>query len=193
MSLDFLKDVPEFQAFVRALDKGGAGLRLSGPADAAKPFFLAALAKALSKTILYIQPAEFSPARFEEQCRFFLGQLRSSRRASALPALTDFSSPDAPPSLDAVSSRMRFFYDLLHRPPALVATNLFGLLRPFPAPADLAGLFLRVEKGAFLDRDRLLRTLAEYGYAREDLISFRGEYSWRGGVVDVFPELFDKR
>jgi len=187
MSLDFLKDVPEFKALVRELEKGSRGLRISGLAAAAKPFFLATLAQVLPKTIVHIQPAEFSLSRFEEQCLFFLTQLRSPKRAKALPPLTEDPSRDAPPSLEAVSSRMRFFYDLLHRRPSLVVTNLFGLLRPFPSPPDLPGLFLRLEKGALHGRDRFLRTLAEFGYVREDLISFRGEYAGRGGIVDVFP------
>jgi len=187
MSLDFLSGVSEFKALVRELDQGRRSLRVSGVADAAKPFFLASLAQALPRGIVLIQPAEFSLPRFEERSRFFLSQLRSPKRVRALPPLTDYPSPDAPPSLEAVSSRMRFFYDLLHRPPSLIVTNLFGLLRPFPAPAALPGLFIRLDKGARCERDGFLRKLAEYGYVREDLISFRGEYAGRGGIVDVFP------
>ena len=81
---------------------------------------------------------------------------------------------------------MRFFYDLKHRPPALVLTNLFGLLRPFPGPGRLDKLFVRLERGLAFERDRLIGLLAEYGYVREDLLAFRGEYAYRGGVVDAF-------
>jgi len=35
-------------------------------------------------------------------------------------------------------------------------------------------------------RERLLQTLAQYGYEREDLVSFPGEYAWRGGIIDVY-------
>ncbi len=187
MSLDFLNDVSEFKALLRELEKGRGSLRISGVADAAKPFFLAALARALPRSVVHVQPAELSPSRFEERGRFFLAQLGSAKRARAFPSLTEYSSPDAPPSLEAVSSRMRFFHDLVHRPPSLVVTNLFGLLPPFPAPEALPGLFLRLDKGTRHDRDRFLQTLSEYGYVREDLISFRGEYAGRGGIVDVFP------
>ena len=43
-----------------------------------------------------------------------------------------------------------------------------------------------MEIGRGINRDDLLRTLSEYGYAREDLIASPGEYAWRGGIVDVF-------
>jgi transcription-repair coupling factor (superfamily II helicase) len=186
MSLDFLQDVPEFKDLVRALDKDEAGLRISGLAASAKPFFFSYLAQTFAKRIVYIQPADFSMTRFEDQCAFFFSQLGSSKNAKALPALAENLYEEAAPSLEAASSRLKFFYDLLYRPPALVVTNMFGLLRPFPAPDDLPRLFLRLDKGSFFDRDKLLETLVAYGYAREDLISFRGEYAWRGGIVDLF-------
>ena len=81
---------------------------------------------------------------------------------------------------------MRFFFDLANRPPILTVTNLFGLLRPFPAPDRLPELFLRLNKNAEFDRDELIARLASFGYVREDLITFRGEYAFRGGIVDVF-------
>jgi transcription-repair coupling factor (superfamily II helicase) len=186
MSLDFLNDVPEFKDLVRALEKSEKGLRISGLAAPSKPFFLSSLAQRLPRRIVYIQPAEYSITRFEERSRFFFSELGSAKHAKALPALTENPYQETAPSLEAVSSRMRLFYDLLYRMPALIITNLFGLLRPFPGPDRLAHLFLRLEKNSFYDRDKLLETLAGYGYVREDLISFRGEYAGRGGIVDVF-------
>jgi transcription-repair coupling factor (superfamily II helicase) len=81
---------------------------------------------------------------------------------------------------------MRCLYSLGQRSPALVLTHLFGLLKPFPGPADLKDSFLELEAGQKSDRDCLLQTLRDFGYAKEELIASAGEYAWRGGVVDVF-------
>jgi transcription-repair coupling factor (superfamily II helicase) len=195
VSLSFLRDVPEFKDLVRALGSLGRGRpgvplfpspSISGLAGPAKPFFLASLAHALDRPVVFVQPTEFSPARLEDETAFYLAGLGSARRVRALPDLAETPFIETAPSLEAVSARMRFLYDLLHRPPALIATSVFGLLRPFPAPARLPDLFLRLEKGASQDRDALLERLAGYGYVREDLISFRGEYAGRGGIVDVY-------
>jgi transcription-repair coupling factor (superfamily II helicase) len=160
MSLDFLNDVPEFKDLVRALEKSEKGLRISGLAAPSKPFFFSSLAQRLPRRIVYIQPAEYSLTRFEERSGFFFSELGSAKHAKALPALTENPYQETAPSLEAVSSRMRLFYDLLYRMPALIITNLFGLLRPFPGPDRLARLFLRLEKNSFYDRDKLLETLA---------------------------------
>ena len=185
MGLDFLKDVAGFKDLVREIG-GPRPISISGLAEAAKPYFFTMLAHYGRGPVVLIQPSDRPLTGFEERARFFAAQLGSSKNVKALPPLTENPYQGAPPPLEAVASRMRFFYDLLHRPPALVVTNLFGLLRPFPSAERLPGLFLRLEKGAFFDRDPLVAQLAAYGYVREDLISFRGEFSARGGIVDVF-------
>jgi transcription-repair coupling factor (superfamily II helicase) len=198
VSLDFLKDVAEFKELVRLLeDDGGriseSGKRsadrrisISGVAAPAKPYLFSSLTRALSRTVVLIQPAEYPLGRFEDRCAYFLSELGSTKRVRALPAPTDFPSAEAPPSPEAVSLRMKFFYDLLTHPPELVITNLFGLLRPFPGPDRLPRLFQRLDKNAFYERDPLLDQLSAFGYLREDLISFRGEYAGRGNIVDVY-------
>jgi len=186
MSLAFLKDIPEFRDLIRALDLDEAGVSISGLTASAEPFFFSTLAEACSRRIVLVQPSESSLSGFEGRCRFFFSQLGSKKHARALPALTENPYDESSPSLEAVSSRMRFFYDLLYRPPSLCVTNLFALARPFPAPELLPRLFLRLEKNSLIPRDGLLRTLAEFGYTEEDIISFRGEYAGRGGIVDVF-------
>jgi transcription-repair coupling factor (superfamily II helicase) len=189
MSLDFLKDVAEFKDFLRSLEgfrEELPRLSLSGLNDAARPYFLAMLAIHAPARIIYVQTSDRPLSELEERCRFFLGKLGVSRNIKALPSLTENPYGGAPPSLEDVASRMQFFYDLKHRPPALVLTNLFGLLRPFPAPGRLDQLFVRLERGLTFERDRLIERLAEFGYVREDLLAFRGEYAYRGGVVDAF-------
>jgi transcription-repair coupling factor (superfamily II helicase) len=186
MSLDFLKDVPEFRDLVRAIEAGERGLRLSVLAAPAKPYAFASLAIALAKPVVLVRPVAQAPSVFAEECAFFFAQLGSRKHARALPALTESPYHEARPPLDSVSARMRLFYDLLYRPPSLVVTNLAGLLRPFPTPEDLPRLFLRLEKDDPYDRDDVLRMLESYGYSREDLISYRGEYAGRGGIVDIY-------
>jgi len=190
VSLSFLSDVAEFKDLVRAL-RGEPGAAsgpptISGLAGAAKPFFCASLTHALDRPIVFIQPLEYASGRLEEEARFFLDGLGSNRRVRGLPDLTETPFADTAPSLEAVSSRMRFLYDLLTQTPALIVTNAFGLLRPLPPPDRLPGLFLRLAKNSLHDRDGVLERLAAFGYVREDLISFRGEYAGRGGIVDVY-------
>jgi len=186
MSLDFLKETEEFKRLFEAIKRGEKGLKVTGLVEASKPYFLSTLALESKKRIVFIQPSSFPLSEIEEQCRFYFTQLSSDLSLSSLPSLSENPYQEIFPSLDSVSSRMKFFYDLIHNSTPLVTTHIFGLLKPFPNPQNLKRFFLNLEKGETFERDQILNKLGEYGYTREDLINSHGEYAWRGGIVDVF-------
>jgi len=186
MSLDFIEKTELFQQLVQNIRLGKKGLIVGGIIEAAKPYFLACLSRNIKKKIVFIQPGGHSLSRLEDQCRFYFSQFSVSLDVDILPPLIENPYEEIFPSLDAVSSRMKFFFHLIRHSPSLVITNLFGLLKPFPAPEDLNNAFLELETGRSCGRDRLLQVLNGYGYAKEDLIASPGEYAWRGGIVDVF-------
>ncbi len=186
MSLTFLKELPNFKNLMRSLEQGETGISISGVIESAKPYFLASLASATKGKIIFIRPLSASLSPFEEQAKFFLSQLSLRLEVSSLPALSENPYQEIWPSLESISSRMFFFHKLLHQLPSLVVTNLLGLLKPFPCRRDLKRFFLDLSHGELYGRDKLLKKLAEYGYAQQDLVNSAGEFAWRGGIVDIF-------
>ena len=186
MSLDFLRETEEFKKLLQAIKQEDKGLITTGLIDSAKAYILSLLAQNSRKKIILIQPHSSSISLMDEQCRFYLTQFSSNLRLSSLPSLSENPYQEFFPPLDSISSRMKFFYNLIHHLPSLVVTNLLGLLKPFPASHNIKHLFLELEVGANRGRDKVLDTIEEYGYTREDLVNSAGEYAWRGGVVDVF-------
>ncbi|MFQ6068986.1 MAG: transcription-repair coupling factor [Candidatus Aminicenantales bacterium] len=186
MSLDFLVNLDSFQSLIDSIRNKEKGIGVTGLIEQAKPYFLSFLALEAGRQIVFIRPFSYPLSGFEEQCRFFLSTWSRSSSLKTLPALTDEPYQEIFPSLDSTASRMKFFYSLIHAAPQLILTNLPALLKPIPSPQNLRSLFLELEAGTNFERDRLLSLLDEYGYMREDLIASRGEYAWRGGIVDVF-------
>lgn len=186
MSLNFLVNTREFQALVRSIDRNEKGLCISGLVESAKPFVLAHLLKHTQKKLILIRPSDRSLADFEAQCRFFLSQFKLDVPLNVLPVLSETPFKEIPPSLEAISSRMRLFYALSYEKPRLIITNLFGLLKPFPRPEYMESMFLRADIGEEIGRDHFIKILEEYGYSREDITNSHGEYAWRGGIVDVY-------
>ncbi|RPI27808.1 MAG: transcription-repair coupling factor [Acidobacteria bacterium] len=67
-----------------------------------------------------------------------------------------------------------------------VVTSLSALLTRMPSPSDFLNNCIRLEVGGFIPMNHLLTRLRQLGYVREDPVTELGEYSWRGGIVDVF-------
>ncbi len=186
MSLRFLAETDEFKKLKSALDRGEKGFLITGIGDEAKAFFLATLLMNTGKKVVFIRPSGLSLTEIMEQCRFFVSQFSEDLPLGVLPPLSENPFDELPPSLGAISSRMQFFYSLMYSEPRLIVTSLFGFLKPFPQPEHLKDFFTDIYVGQRLDRDALLRILNEYGYTQEDIINAHGEFSWRGGIVDVF-------
>jgi len=50
---------------------------------------------------------------------------------------------------------------------------------------------LKLYTGATVDLDNILACLVEFGYKRQDACSEEGDFSRRGGILDIFPFTFE--
>ena len=83
----------------------------------------------------------------------------------------------------------------------IVVTYPEALFEQVVAPEVLNKRRISINKGEELDVDFLIEVLVEYGFAREDFVYEPGQFSIRGGIVDIFSfgneypyriELFDE-
>ncbi|WP_174150218.1 transcription-repair coupling factor [Microbacterium halophytorum] len=75
--------------------------------------------------------------------------------------------------------------------PLVVVASVRAAVQPIaPGLADIPSIELRVGQRA-LDLDDLVAGLVERAYARVDMVTRRGEFAVRGGIVDVFPPVAD--
>ncbi len=99
---------------------------------------------------------------------------------------------DASPETVALSDRIGALRFLLSDEPGFViATGPAALERTLP-PDQLAGSFLEVQAGESLDPNVVAVTLKKLGYDIADPVRVPGQYSRRGGILDVFPMGFER-
>jgi transcription-repair coupling factor (superfamily II helicase) len=70
--------------------------------------------------------------------------------------------------------------------PGVVVTSIQALMQPVPGGEELAGATRRVAVGEQLDTDKLTHWLAERGCQGTTAVELPGEFSLRGGILDVF-------
>ena len=74
-----------------------------------------------------------------------------------------------------------------HQAPSVIVTAIQSLLQPVPSSEDLQAATRTVAVGDALDADQFTRWLAEQGCQSTTAIELPGEFSLRGGILDVFP------
>ncbi|HND53276.1 MAG TPA: transcription-repair coupling factor, partial [Pirellulaceae bacterium] len=77
------------------------------------------------------------------------------------------------------------------RPP-IIATSIQSLLQPVPEPRTLLGSTRSLQVGQQIAVDELLRWLVDYQFHATSAVEMPGEYSHRGGIVDIFAPDWDQ-
>jgi transcription-repair coupling factor (superfamily II helicase) len=103
------------------------------------------------------------------------------------PAWDDFGR-DTERGVDEVAGqRLRMLKQLESRnPPRLVLTTLQALIQPVPDRAMLAAKRRRLRVAENADLEELATWLVERGYRHAEVVELPGEFSRRGGILDVF-------
>jgi transcription-repair coupling factor (superfamily II helicase) len=95
---------------------------------------------------------------------------------------------DVNPDRRAAMSRMATLFHLAHeRPWSVLVAPASALARKVVPRKDLARRADRIVAEQELDRDALVRSLAEAGYLRVPVVEDPGSFAVRGALVDVWP------
>ncbi len=98
------------------------------------------------------------------------------------------------PRSDTVGQRLSILRRLAHPKPGQELSLIIAPVRAFLQPL-VKGLGeiepIELDQGDEYDIDALAQRLTELAYSRVDMVSRRGEYAVRGGIVDVFPPTAD--
>ncbi|HEV2216065.1 MAG TPA: transcription-repair coupling factor [Candidatus Dormibacteraeota bacterium] len=170
----------------RWLERPNERLRVGRLPRSAWPIVAASIARdriGRGLSLLVLAPA---PARFADELRPWLG----GRPAVHVFAEVAVSFLDRPPAYDeAVSLRLEALEALARsvREPAVVVSSRRAALRATISPADLAAGTVELEPGGGPDPVTVATRLTELGYSREALVEEPGQFSLRGGILDVFP------
>jgi len=132
-----------------------------------------------------------SPDRFAAELRLWLGGSPSTH----VFAEVGVSFLDRPPAFDeAVSRRLDALAALAAAgiDPCVVVSSRRAASRATISPADLAAGTVELEPGRGPDPVSIAARLVELGYSREPLVEAPGQFSLRGGILDVFPAAADE-
>jgi transcription-repair coupling factor (superfamily II helicase) len=76
---------------------------------------------------------------------------------------------------------------LLHAPCTILVTSIQSLLQPVPGREALAEATREIRVGGTLDEQELTKWLAARGAHATTAVELPGEFSMRGGILDIFP------
>jgi transcription-repair coupling factor (superfamily II helicase) len=195
-TLDSVRSSAEFQRVLEDIKRGARVTSISGlVAGPARALALAALQRETGKQFAVVAPAQRDLENWERDIDFWYCALRGvtepTDAVTVLPASESDPYAGGSPHPETLEKRALALWRLARR--GKISTSDFVLLtaramaRRTVPPAKI------LKAGAVLRRDEdhspeeLVEKLVASGYVREDPISAIGEFSIRGGILDLWP------
>jgi transcription-repair coupling factor (superfamily II helicase) len=169
-----------FHALVAAL-KNGHGGSIDGAWGSAAALAVSAVGLHTPATLLVVLAHPREVDGWADDIESFAGVRPVILRAwDALP--TDSALGD-----DVGGQRLRVLKQLQgQNPPRYLLTTIHALIQPVPAPAQIAERRRHVRVGEPVGPEELSRWLVDHGFHRTESVELPGDFSRRGGIVDVF-------
>ncbi len=188
--LALLTQRPEYRRLQEQLRNAEGVPALTGITEAARPFVVAALASTLKQSLLIV-------VSDEEQAQQMVEALKAFHSSPA--EILYLPDRDALPyerligDAQTTQQRMQAMITLVggKRAP-IVICSARALTQPIIPPKELATSLFSLEPGQEIDLTLMLEQLYNLGYEPVTEVEEPGQFSHRGGIIDLFPPSFPR-
>ncbi|MBT9253764.1 MAG: transcription-repair coupling factor [Brockia lithotrophica] len=170
------------------IGRSAGDAQVIGLAGAARALYLAALQERLGRPLAVVVASNFHAQRLAEEIRVFLGE----EGVWYYPGEEIFLRDPRDGGHEERRMRLRVIRELLTaRRPRVLVTSLAGWTTPLPPPEVFRRLELRLAPRVEIPLEAVVRRLLLLGYRRAEEVAVPGEFSVRGGILDVYSPLED--
>jgi transcription-repair coupling factor (superfamily II helicase) len=163
---------------------GGRHVSVAGVPHGAKSYLAATVATATGRRIAWIARDAEIGDRVAEELQAWIGEPEA---VVVLEPRTALAYERSELVADETAARVAALASWRSGRASVLVASVQALIQHTIAPEDLPESPRELVAGLRLDQNRLLHDLLELGYAPVIEVAGRGEFSRRGGIVDVFP------
>ncbi|MGP4082778.1 transcription-repair coupling factor [Pseudalkalibacillus sp. R45] len=194
--LTYFCDNDDFHSLATGLSEGLREQLVSGLSGSARTLLMACLYQSDEQAQLVVTHNLFQAQKLYEDLTALLGE--DTVHLYPVNELTSAEIAIASPELK--SQRIDVLNHLSDGAKGIVITPIAGLRRIIPPSEVWRNSHITFTRGTDIDLDEVKNLLIAMGYERSDMITSPGEFSIRGGIMDIFPltesnpiriELFD--
>ncbi len=177
-------------------EKGKDSISVNGLSGTALTYFFAEALTRIDRPCLAILPDKKEARKVFKELRFFLEDSdvfddnSHSFRFHHFPAYDMSPLMGLSPRRDVIAARIRALYMLISEKNPVVITCPEAICFNILPKKSLLESYEYLVVGEEMDREALVGILEMNGYQRTSLVEEMGDYSVRGGVIDLFSPLY---
>ncbi len=178
--LDAIKNDKEFSALLRSVSAGELPALVNGVCDSALPAFSAAIARVCQKKLLFIVSDEKQGIALQKELMTYMPKVLFYPARSILYDTVETYSREWE------QNRISVLYAMLLDDYDAIVTVPDGAMQYTLPPETLINNAMVLKRGACEDLRLLCDKLLSMGYSRAEFVEGPGQFSLRGGILDVF-------
>ncbi|WFA05380.1 transcription-repair coupling factor [Bacillus sp. HSf4] len=192
----YITESDDFKSIVNGLNEGLKEQLLAGLSGSARSLFTAALSKESGRPLFLITHNLYQAQKITDD----LTGLIKDQPVLLYPVNELISSEIAVASPELRSQRLDVLNRLASGESPIIVAPAAAVRRMLPPVEVWRNSQVHLETGREIDPEKLIQTLVQIGYERTDMVAAPGEFSIRGGIIDVYSlteenpiriELFD--
>ncbi|KPJ59442.1 MAG: hypothetical protein AMJ42_01970 [Deltaproteobacteria bacterium DG_8] len=177
------------------LKRGVKRMGISGLRGSSRSFLISLLRREMSKNFLIITPTFKEAEECYKELLFFLGEeeeqffaTTKQERIFLYPPAEEVPYEDTLRHLELTSQRVEVLHHLMRANRIVsIVCPITALLQKVIPRTILEKYSKHLRVGEEVDRDEITQILLKSGYLKAGLVEERGDYSIRGGIIDIFP------
>ncbi len=180
---------PALEAALSAIRSGPAHERLAGLTDTAKALVAANVAAELRRPVIVVVASGARAEAFAASVQFFYRALagQEATDVAVFPALDAFPWQDVSPHAEILETRAVTLWRYTSGLARIIVTPIAAARMRFADAASYAGQARTLARDQEVSLDEFVAHLRSVGYEAHDMVEMPGQFTVRGGIVDVFP------
>jgi transcription-repair coupling factor (superfamily II helicase) len=163
-------------------------LSISGPTGGARALVVAHTILTEKRSAAVFTPTDAEAQNLAQELRFLLDLLSPSPpRVTHFPGLEVDPYRGLSPHPEIAAARAHAVYQMLHDEPLVVVASARAAVARMHTPQRFLANCLELRKGDDYSPESAREFLHGAGYVEDDPVTEPGEFSLRGGILDVFP------
>src|SRR5438094_5581464 len=186
-----VSDVADFRRIAADALRGDTNVIVSGLSGSARALFIAGLWQSLRRPLIVVTPQDLGVEPLATDVAYFHGELNANgaNRVSRFPAWETDPYAGLTPHADILQARATTLWRMRAKQMDIVVASIRSLATRLASPAQFDTYSLHITVGDDLSQDLLVEHLSNAGYLRQEPVGAPGEFSVRGGIVDIFSPL----
>ncbi len=186
-----VSDVADFRRIAADALRGDTNVIVSGLSGSARALFIAGLWQSLRRPLIVVTAQDLGVEPLATDVAYFHGELNANgaNRVSPFPAWETDPYAGLTPHADILQARATTLWRMRAKRMDIVVASIRSLATRLAPPAQFDTYSLHITVGDDLSQDLLMEHLSSAGYLRQEPVGAPGEFSMRGGIIDILAPL----